>query len=378
MNFYMPTKVYFGKDVVSRFGKEVTKYGKKPLIVTGQTSAIKSGVLDDLLPILNEHDIKYVIFNNVEENPDILSIEKGRDAFLGNSVSKGINETMTSDNSCDFIIAVGGGSPLDAGKAISLMTANNLCAHDIYNSTLHKKGFPIIAIPTTSGTGSEVTPYSVLSNNESKLKAGFGNELMFPKLALLDPKYTLSLSKTVTRDTAIDALSHLLEGLYSNKYNQFLLPLIYTGVKIIYENLSECLKNLDEITFRQNLMLASNYGGIVIAHTSTTLQHSIGYPLTTEFGLSHGLANGVVMKEIIDMYEPHIKNRIDGLFQFVNISKKQFLDWLESFDMKFEKIIDDDFIQKRVPEVMSSRNMMLNPCTVSSDDIINIYRKISH
>jgi alcohol dehydrogenase len=318
--------------------------------------------MDNLLPILLENNIKYTIFNDIMENPETAVVDKGCKVLI--------------ENDCDFVIAIGGGSPLDAAKAISLQSASEITINEIYDTTKHKKAFPIIAIPTTSGTGSEVTPYSVLNDSNTNIKAGFGSELIFPKIAFLDPKYTISLNKTITRDTTIDALSHLLEGIYSNKHNTYLLPIVLHGIRLIYKNLIPCLDNPADIECRKNIMLASNYGGIVIAHSSTTLQHSIGYPLTTEFGVSHGLANGLVMKKIMDLYEPHLHNRLDTLFDFLKISKKQFFCWLDSLEMKFIGKIDEDFISKRVPEVMRSRNMALNPLTVNEKQIIEIYSSI--
>ena len=362
MNFHIPTKVYFEDNVLDKNGHEIVKYGKKALIVTGKKSAEKSGVINDLLPVLEKHTIKYAVYSEIMENPDILIIEKGKEVLLSQN--------------CDFIIAIGGGSPMDAGKAISIMGANNLSLDSLYDPSKHIIAFPIIAIPTTSGTGSEVTQYSVLNNHITNSKAGFGSELMFPKIAFLDAKYTLSLSKTVTRDTAIDALSHLLEGLYSNKYNEYLLPFIYKGIALIYNTLSKSLDDLDDLFYRKSLMLAANYGGIVIAHTSTTLQHSIGYPLTTVYGLSHGLANGVVMKEIMDLYEPHIKDKLHGLFDYLKIDKLDFFSWLDSFEMTFKHKITEEFLQTRIPEVMKSRNMALNPCSISEKEIEDIYRRL--
>ena len=363
MFFYMPTKVYFGESVIRNYGNEIQNYGVNALIVTGKNSAVKSGVIDDLEPLLNSLGIKFTIFNEIMENPEIKIVEKGKNIFL--------------NNNCDFIIAVGGGSPLDAAKAISLMTANNLNNTEIYNAMLHKKAFPIIAIPTTSGTGSEVTQYSVLNNSETNIKAGFGSNLIFPKISFLDPSYTKTLNKTITRDTAIDALSHLLEGIYSVKYNEFLLPLIMTGVKLIFDNLKPCLSDLDNLKYREALMLASSYGGIVISHSSTTLQHSIGYPLTTVYGISHGLANGLVMKQIMELYEPYLNGRLDNLFNYLNITKLQFFDWLDSLEMSFNHCIDNVFIEKRVPEVLRSRNMALNPFAVSEKQIISIYHSLN-
>ena len=361
MNFNIPTKIYLQNNVLKQ-NNEFTNFGNTAFIVTGKSSAIKSGVLNDLLPILDENKIKYTIFNEIMENPELNIIEKGKSVF--------------QNSNHDFIIAIGGGSPIDAAKAISLMAANDLNKSTLYDGSLHKKAYPIIAIPTTSGTGSEVTPYSVLNKSETNTKAGFGSPLIFPKIAFLDPKYTISLNKTITRDTTIDALSHLLEGLYSNKYNEFILPMILKGFDLIYKNLKPCLENPDDLKLRTALMLASNYGGIAIAHTSTTLQHSIGYPLTTVYGLSHGLANGVVMQEIMNLYEPAIKNRLDILWDFMKITKNQFFDWIDDLDMRLEDKIDDNFIEKRVPEVMKSRNMLLNPITVTEKQIVDIYMNL--
>jgi alcohol dehydrogenase class IV len=362
MNFHIPTKILIDQNILQKQHQDLANHGNTALIVTGKSSAIKSGVLDDLLPILDHHKIKYTIFNEIMENPDLNIVEKGNQIF--------------KETNSDFIIAIGGGSPIDAAKAISLMAANDLNKSNLYDSSNHISAHPIVAISTTSGTGSEVTPYSVLNNSETNTKAGFGTPLIFPKIALLDPKYTLSLNQTITRDTAIDALSHLLEGIYSNKYNEFLIPFIQTGFKLIYDNLKPCLQNPHDINPRQALMTASNYGGIVIAHTSTTLQHSIGYPLTTEFGVTHGLANGLVMKHIMNLYEPAIKDRLTLLWNYMNITKSQFFEWLNTFDMVFEGNIDNNFIQRRINEVMNSRNMALNPIKVKEDEIINIFKQL--
>jgi len=363
MYFHIPTKVYIGSNVVTQHGAELASFGKKALIITGKTSAIESGALRDITNELQALHIDYHIFNEVTANPETHIVQRG-------------SEQMKAQN-CDFLIAIGGGSPIDTAKAISLQVANKLDISELYSTEKHKTGFPLVAIPTTAGTGSEVTQYSVLTDSHTKIKAGFGSEHAFPRLALCDAKYTLSCSETVTRDTAIDALSHLLEGIYSLKYNEFLLPFILQGIKLIYENLRECLQNPQDIRHREALLFASNYGGIVIAHTSTTLQHSIGYPLTSVFGTSHGLANGLVMKSIMNLYEPHLQGRLNPVFEYIKASKSQLFTWLDSLDMHFTGTIDDAFISVNLPAVMKSRNMALNPLTVSEAQIIDIYKGIT-
>jgi len=347
---------------VANHGAEIASCGKKAFIVTGRNSAKASGALDDVIAVLRKAGIGYHIFDEVSANPETETVRQG--------------SILLKEQGCNFIIAIGGGSPIDAAKAISLMVANNLDIADIYKVERYKAGLPLVAIPTTAGTGSEVTQYSVLTNSSTKIKAGFGCEFAFPKLAMCDARYTLSASETVTRDTAIDAFSHLLEGIYSNRYNEFLMPLILRGLKLIYENLSQCLQEPRALRYREALMLASTYGGMVIAHTSTTLQHSIGYPLTSVFGVSHGLANGLVMKSIMELYEPHLCGRLDRVFEHLGVGKVGLFDWLDTLGMRFEGVIDEEFISGNLAAVMGSRNMALNPLQVTEEQVVRVYGEL--
>jgi len=201
---------------------------------------------------------------------------------------------------------------------------------------------------------------------------------MFPKISFIDPRYTRSLDNRITRDTAIDALSHLLEGIYSVKRNKIIYPLIYKGVSLIYSSLIKTIDEPQNLVLRGNLMQASLYGGIVIAQTGTTLQHSIGYPLTVEFGTSHGLANGIVMKEIMELYckDKIIANEIKNLFNYLKIKQDDFYNWLNKFNMKMENRLSDAFIKAKSQEILKSRNMQATPGSVSLDDIESILKRI--
>ncbi len=362
MVFYMPTRLISGKDCLLNSQNEFKTLGKKALIITGKNSALRSGVLLDLHKVLSESGITYVIFDKIMENPTLDIVCEGSQVLL--------------ENACDFLIGIGGGSPIDAAKAISIMAANDLKYREIYSPDKFNSAYPLVAIPTTSGTGSEVTQYSVITDVQNNQKAGFGHHLCFPKISFLDPKYTLSMSETVTRDTAIDALSHLLEGLYSNKRNPLIYPIIFAGFKLIYDNLPLCLDSPVNLTYREKLQQASVYGGMVIAQTSTTLQHSIGYPLTTNFHVSHGKANGLVMQQIMELYYPHIKTEIDALFAFAGITKIDFYRWIDNFEMKLDHHISEEFIASKTSEVMQSRNMANNPFEVDAEIVKELFRTL--
>lgn len=359
---YLPTRIIYGQDAVKKGFVYINQLGKKAMIVTGKNSAKKSGALNDVTELLSSLKIEWILYDNVAENPVLETIIDGVRVF--------------NENQCDFLIGIGGGSPIDAAKAISIAAANNLDISHIYDTALFKNRFPLAAIPTTAGTGTEATQYSVLTDAAKQKKAGFGHDLAYPTLSLVDPKYTLSLSGEVTLNTSIDALSHLLEGIYSNKRTPLIYPLIFKGIDFIIKHLPKVLDNLSDAEGRDALMRASLYGGITISHTSTTLQHSIGYPLTTVYNIPHGLANGIVMKQMMNLYYPFVKAELDDLFTYLSFNRQKFYDWLDTLDMKMNAKLTSDFIEARIPEVLASRNMANNPFDFKAEDISNIYQSL--
>ncbi|MDD2332446.1 MAG: iron-containing alcohol dehydrogenase [Candidatus Cloacimonetes bacterium] len=359
---FNPTRVIFGSNALENSRKYLPALGKKAFIVCGRTSANLSGALAQLLPLLDDLGIRYQVFNEVSENPSVETVFQAAQIF--------------SNSQSDFLIACGGGSPIDATKAISLVAANSVREEQIFDSSFYTKAFPIVAIPTTSGTGSEATPYSVLTLLKSKKKAGFGSELIFPKLAICDPSFSLSLPWNVTLNSGIDALSHLLEGIYSNKRNPLLYPNILSGFELILKNLPILAQDPHNLCARSAMMQAALYGGITIAETSTTLQHSIGYPLTSVYNVPHGLANGIVMKQIMELYYPHVKVELDWLFNKLSLTKRDFFLWLDEFGLDAHLSLEDGFITNRIPEVMTSRNMANNPCSISEKEVDALFRSL--
>lgn len=360
--FYLNTKVMFGKDALQRSVPLLAGLGQRALLVTGKRSASASGALADLEPALTANGIQWHTFDEVSENPDLDTIMAGKERFLSAN--------------CDFVIGIGGGSPLDAAKAISMAAANDLKRSQLYSTEEFLRAHPIVAIPTTAGTGSEVTQYSVLNDNKRNIKAGWGHELAFPTLAIIDPRYTFSCSYHVTLNTAVDALSHLLEGLYSQSREPIIYPLIHKGIALIVQNLKTALQEPQNYAAREALALASMYGGMAIAQSSTSLQHSIGYPLTTTFDVPHGLANGIVMPQIMELFWDAAGDLVGDALGSFGYTRAEFLAWLESLNLNVEMTIDEQFIQDKVPEVMASRNMANNPLTVDAEDIAAIYRSL--
>ena len=217
MNFYMPTKVIMETDCVINYSEVFSQLGSKAMLVTGKSSAKKNGAQDDVLAALKAQNMDYVIYDKVMSNPTIQCVYEGAEFAKANGV--------------DLIIAIGGGSPMDAAKAISLLAAQDIKEENLFSGNYGSKIIPMVHIPTTAGTGSEVTPYSILTNDKKQTKTSIGVPILFPAVALCDPKYMKSLSKVTTISTAIDALSHCVEGMLSIKASAVTNTLAVEGIK---------------------------------------------------------------------------------------------------------------------------------------------------
>jgi alcohol dehydrogenase len=357
--FFMPSKLVFENNAIINNKNILANFGKKALIITGANSARISGALNDVLNVLEYNKITYSIYDKVSENPllsNVIDFKNKVEAF-------------------DFIIAIGGGSPIDFAKALSVSLANNL--ENVFEIEKISKAYKIIAVPTTAGTGTEATKNSVINDDVfTKRKKGFAHDCIFPSLSFIDPKYTLTLNKEITSDTAIDALSHLLEGIYSKNTSTLVYPYIIEGIKNIIKYLPLCLKDLSNLKYREKLSYAALYGGIAIAQTGTTLQHSIGYHLTYKYNISHGKTNFIFMKEIFNLYYEIISNRIDYIFDNIGITKEEFFYFLDNIDCSIEKQNYSFEFDNIISSVFKASNTYLSPIDLNKEIVLKLLNKV--
>ena len=279
MYFYIPVKIYCENNCVRAHAKDLAAFGKKALIVTGKKSAFKNGSIDDVEEALSMCGTEWSIFNEVEENPSVETIMKGRDAGLAAGA--------------DFVIGIGGGSPMDAAKAIALMIRHaDQGADYLYDSNAPSDALPVVCIPTTCGTGSEVTAVSVLTRRSLHSKGSIPHKI-FPALALLDGKYLTSAPRSVICDTSIDALCHMYESWLNTKATDLSRMCVDAGLRVWARSKKAILSGAPLSMENYNdMLLASMMAGMAIAHTATTLPHGMSYPVTVETGIPHGRACG--------------------------------------------------------------------------------------
>ena len=275
--FYMPVRVFEEENAVLNHAEDLKKFGSRAMIVTGRHSAARNGALQDVTDALKKIGTDYVLFNEVEENPSIETVMKARDLAL--------------EFKAGYMIGIGGGSPLDAAKAIALMTkkADKDISY-LYSPDGDSSALPVVAVPTTCGTGSEVTAVSVLTNTPKGIKKSIPHKL-FPELALIDGKYLKAAPFSVLANTAFDALTHLIESELNTKRTAYSHMCTEAGLKTWALSLPVLRSEKDaDDTDRMNMMRASMMGGMAIAHTGTTLPHGLSYPLTHNLHVPHGKA----------------------------------------------------------------------------------------
>ncbi len=360
--FFMPTKIIAGENCVLENPGELIK-GRHALVVTGKSSGEKSGALRDVINVLENQKIPYHVYDKVKNNPEI------NDMALGGK--------FATECGCDFIVAIGGGSPLDAAKAIAVYATNepkensNFELYDIFKGEYKNKPLPLVAIPTTAGTGSEVTPYSILTLHKEQTKRSFSCADTFFKVAFIDGRYTVNLPLQVARNTAVDAMCHLIEGYTNKKSSPSSDYMALEGLKIIGKHLQMLEKGNFDVASCTELLWASTLGGIVISQTGTTIVHSMGYSLTYFKDIAHGMANGYLLYEYLKRVP---KDRADDCISALGVGN------LENLKIYLEKILPrvDNFDEKELfawAEIsIKAKNVASCPYPVTKELEIEMYK----
>ena len=304
--------------------------GNKAFIITGKHSSRVNGSLKDVTDVLKAEGKEYVIFDDIEENPSVETVMKARNIGIGEKV--------------DYVIGIGGGSPLDACKAIAMMIANPGEDETVLYQSKPLRALPVITVPTTAGTGSEVTPYSILTLHESRTKKSISHKI-YPMLALIDYTYLKTQSSNVLINTAIDALAHLIESYLNTNSNELNRVYSSQGLKLFGE-VKDKIKTPDEETYAKLSNIAM-IAGMAISHTGTSLPHGLSYAVTYELGVPHGKAVGIFLGGYVELYKD--KKDSAKVLEILGFS---------SYD-KLKDYLGDLLGEVDVPKELSEKNVEL-------------------
>ena len=286
-----PVHVHFGQGKVKQLGKITKDYGKRVFVLT-MSDIKKLRLTEDAVSSLKEAGLDVVEYNEVTAEPTCLHVDE---------VARQVREAKT-----DIVVAIGGGSVIDVAKAAAICATHSESAWQYVNLSnrppqpIHSNVLPIIAVPTTAGTGSEVTPYAVLSNDETIQKGTVKSPYIFPKAAILDPELALKLPKNLTAATGADAFTHALESFMNVRFRSpYSFMVANQAMSIIYKTLPELLHNLHDIQLREQMAYGSMLAGLAITHVGTTVAHAMGQPLGARLHLPHSVTVSIFTLPVI-------------------------------------------------------------------------------
>lgn len=383
MRFYVPTDIYVEKDCVKNHAKELLAVGKRALIVTGHSSAKANGSLNDVTEVLNAGGVAYQIFDEVEENPSTDTVGKGA--------------KIAREFGAEFIIGIGGGSAIDAAKAMAILLVNpSVNADELHKAPSHPLNHaPVVAVPTTCGTGSEATPVAIITNHKINLKKSIPHRI-FPVLALVDGKYLASAKKQLIVNTAVDALAHMVESIlnvHSNMLNrmcpEYGLKLWGECKEALLASGNDATKNdsgnaapidtqdaaLIDASLYEKLMYTSTIAGMSIAMTSTAVPHGMSYDLTLSKGTPHGPAVGYFLGAYVEICQKKVPNDVEKILSLLGLKN------VEEFAEMLRKLIGTctvtrELRDKFVAAMKVNRSKLdLVPGGITPDEVEYIYDK---
>ena len=332
LNIYNPVKIHFGAGLIGETGKIAKKYSDTALIVTGKNSMQKTGTLDRLVKILKDAGIAPIIFDGITPNPTTYEI----DSAAGIAREKGVG----------LIIGLGGGSPLDSAKAVAVAAKGNIPVWE-YLKTPAKEALPVITVVSTSGTGSEVNRYSVMTNPETKEKPGFGYECMYPKEAVIDPEIMLSMPAYVTAATGFDVFVHIFEAFTGKAKNAFSSAYCMQAFYLLKDNLIKAYNEPNNIEARGNMATASALAGLAIDISGVGIMHAMEHPVSGNYPkVAHGAGLAALA--------------VESMKYNLNACKKDFMLIAHHFGIKRAGKSDDEYagsLIEKTKEMLSDLNL---------------------
>ena len=288
--FFIPKKIITGEDALAAAGDRIANMGKKALIVCGP-NVRKMAAAEKVMEELEKRETAYAVYSDITGEPTDRMIDNGARVYL--------------EEACDFLIGIGGGSPLDAMKAIALKAVCGGEMADYMGVSVEAKLPPMAAVPTTAGTGSEATQFTIITDTKNDVKMLLKGESFMPDLAVVDPEFSVSAPRGVTASTGLDALTHAVEAYTSRKAQPLTDIFAVSAVRRIFQNLPEAYENGSSRNARKEMALAALEAGIAFNNATVTIVHGMSRPIGALFHVPHGTSNAILL-------HPCLKYVMDG------------------------------------------------------------------
>ncbi|MCX5907172.1 MAG: iron-containing alcohol dehydrogenase [Deltaproteobacteria bacterium] len=369
-------RLRFQSGGIQSLGEEVKALGGKKVFLVTDPGVKNSGLLDRAIKPLQKEGIPYVVFDEVEPNPSSQVVEKGI--------------ALLKQNGCDLLVALGGGSAIDAAKAMGILATNPepIFKYEGANKVM-KPILPLIAVPTTAGTGSEVTGASVITDKARKYKASIRSPYLIPKVALLDPELLLTLPPPILAATGMDAYTHAYESFVSPVTNPVSQALAFDSMRLIGRNLRRLYANPDNLEAAEAMMAASTMAGMAFFNGRVGIVHAMAHPMGGHFNVPHGVANAILLPFCMDYTRiavPDLFSRIAEAMDedirglSVEAASKKAVEAVRnlSADIHIPKAMRDVGVKKEALDLMTKDAVtsgihITTPRKVSGEDMKAIY-----
>ncbi len=344
--FKMPRKIEVGFSKSRDLSKIIKEMKLNKVLIVVDYNLKKMGIVDYIFNNLKKANISFTVFNNIKNEPTITEIDQA------------INDLNIVSN-FDGVVGIGGGSTIDVAKLLAVSGSIKGSIRDYLGINLIKESsVPTIMIPTTSGTGAEVTPNAIVKDPVEGWKKGVVSSFLIPDLVILDPELTLSLPAKVTAETGIDAFTHAIECFIGKKSNTMSDLFALSSVRLISKNLLQAVKDGSNKEARYNMTLASFYGGVAITNSGTGGVHALAYPLGGKYGMSHGLSNSILLADVMEFNIEAVPEKFVKIAEVMGIKSDGFS----------EKQIAKEALNK-IKEVISNSGVNLSRYKFSHKDL---------
>ncbi|CAB1057651.1 Alcohol dehydrogenase (EC [Olavius sp. associated proteobacterium Delta 1] len=377
--FYSPTKIIIGLNSACQVAQEVKQFGGSRVLIVTDPGVVAADLIAPIASSLNSGDIVYVVYKGVEPEPPSRVIDQGAEIYEAEG--------------CDLVLGVGGGSSLDVAKGISILAANkgrilDYCGID----QVPQNGAPMILMPTTAGTGSEVTRVLVLTDEEQNTKNVVFTPYALANAAIVDPLLSLSMPPTVTADTGMDAMVHAIETYVSMTATVFSDILAERAIQLIADHLPVAWAKGSNTDARYHMSLAATLAGMAFGSGGLGAVHALAYPLGTEYHMTHGRTNAIMLPHVMRYNTPGSPERyariaelmgrnIDGygLLEAADLAVDAIQDLLETIQVSC-RIKDYEIPESDLPKLVAggmkqARLFVPNPRDLNEEDVVSIYRE---
>lgn len=308
--FILPTKIRYGTGVVKELGTELQRMQAKKVMVITDKGLVKAGMVDKILPFIQGQGIPYILFDEIEANPKDYNVERAAETARKEAV--------------DAIVAFGGGSPIDAAKAVAVLARRGGRARDYQGKgKIQADCIPIVTIPTTAGTGSEVTFSSVITDSAEKFKFTIKSPAIAAKVALVDPELTLTVPPLITAATGIDALTHAIEGYTANCTEPIAEAVGLYAVEYIAGSIVEAVKNGGNLAARDKMMMGSLLAGLSFSHADVASVHCMAEALGSMYDAPHGMCNAILLPYVMEYNLPAAEAKYARIARAMGIEEKE-------------------------------------------------------